>query len=1013
MSLEKQIIPIAFGQGIDTKTDVKKAILGKPFLLENAVMGKQNHLDKRPGRRLLSTKDISGNELSGGQALSTFKDELLQFNKHKLYSYSPSIERWVNRGTCISSKVKTRQIFSNQVIQADSAVNKNIGVYAWNAVGGNVKAIVMDEVSGTILLSSTVLEASASNVRCLAFKDYLYVFYYKSNSVYCRRLNPLSPQAFDAAIEVSSTVLNDGVLSLGYYDVINYQNIRMVLAHGTQASSTVTVKFLDESLNVLSGDFAAKTHSGTVYTQITIVEGPESTFYLAFQESTAIKCYILNLLGSKLYGPITIESTADPIYSITGVKKRDGSGVTFYYSKVTATLSNQDGYIYKNTISSAGSAGVASLFLRSVSLASKAFSYYFEEDSEDHAYMAVTHDSNLQATYFLVRSDGVVVAKMQASLAANNNQLNFPVSINELQEGKFSYVLLNKTRIDTEAVSSLVNFSDIGIARTEIDFSARDLYRTADISNNLHITGGVLNMYDGQSVVEHGFHLYPEGVTATTVSGSGLVAGKSYQIIALYEWTDGFGQIHRSAPSIPYTLSIAGGVTNLKLSVTVPTLRLTEKKGTDRNKVSIVVYRTEADASDIFYRVTSVTSPTLNDTTTDSVTIQSTMTDATLISKEILYTTGGILENMSAPSCSDIEIYKNRIFLSGLEQGGKIEFSKEALSGEPIAFNPGLSLEVEPLGGDVISTSVLDDKLVIFKRDRYYVTGGDGPNDTGLGGEFYQPEFISSEIGAESSLGIVRHTNGLMLKTKKGIYLIDSSLRASYIGAPVDAFNGLEISSAVLKSDVNQVRFTSFDGQCLMYDYFSDQWSTFTNYQSNGAVIWNNKYVTLSSLGEVMWEDPTYFKDHNTSYRIKVGIGWISFAGVAGCQRIYKLHVLGDYYSPHLLKLSLSYDFSETVTSNYVFDPVTGLEITSFGEDSPFGESEEDQDKVFGGLASSYQFEAGLDYQKCQSVRIILEEMRAEDQSLGQSLSLTELSVLAGLKRGMAKLRSGQKIASS
>lgn len=69
------------------------------------------------------------------------------------------------------------------------------------------------------------------------------------------------------------------------------------------------------------------------------------------------------------------------------------------------------------------------------------------------------------------------------------------------------------------------------------------------IANNLHISGGILSMYDGSSIVEHGFHQYPENVYVGPQAGGSLEVDSSYSYKVCYEWTDNQGQIHRSAPS--------------------------------------------------------------------------------------------------------------------------------------------------------------------------------------------------------------------------------------------------------------------------------------------------------------------------------------------------------------------------------------------------------------------------------------------------------------------------------
>src|SRR5256885_15532762 len=148
-------------------------------------------------------------------------------------------------------------------------------------------------------------------------------------------------------------------------------------------------------------------------------------------------------------------------------------------------------------------------------------------------------------------------------------------------------------------------------------------------------------MYDGISPVEHGFHLFPEPVTVATSTTGGLIPAGTFQYVVVYSWTDNQGQIHRSAPSIPVSQVTTGATSSNTL--TIPTLRLTAKQGT-RAPVVLEVYRTQSNTG-TFYLVSSITAPTLNDPTVDTVSFVDTLADTAIQGNALLYTTGGVVEN--------------------------------------------------------------------------------------------------------------------------------------------------------------------------------------------------------------------------------------------------------------------------------------------------------------------------------------------------------------------------------
>lgn len=83
MALEKSNIPIAFAQGLDTKTDPKQIPAGKFLNLENAVFLKTGEIRKRNGfKQYLQLTSLPG-------ACSTFKDQLFLLDRNRGYSFSP------------------------------------------------------------------------------------------------------------------------------------------------------------------------------------------------------------------------------------------------------------------------------------------------------------------------------------------------------------------------------------------------------------------------------------------------------------------------------------------------------------------------------------------------------------------------------------------------------------------------------------------------------------------------------------------------------------------------------------------------------------------------------------------------------------------------------------------------------------------------------------------------------------------------------------------------------------
>lgn len=997
--LQKMKIPVNLGQGVDTKTDQKHVMPGKLTVLENGVFQKQGSIDKRFGHTEIPNEILNGTELPVGDALATFNDELLQYNNQRVYSFSPGGSYWVDKGSSASVIVDTRSVIRNNrsQVQTDSAILNGVGVYAWEDSTGGLRASVIDEKTGTPMLVDVEISATGSNVRCLAFQSYLFVFYYDSGSLFVRRVNPTRPDAFDAAYEV----FDDINTTDPNYDVYDYDGIRILWAANRQTGDAVRAGWLNVEPELLTGildpiDLATESADEV----LSIVRGNNNQLYFLYANDTnGLRCKITNNGLQELQAPFNVVTNLSRnYYQVTGYAVDGGIEVIYSFFE-NLGLTSIDNRTNRAVVNDNGTSEAEELFKTNVRLVSKAFSVT-GSDNITYNFVTVVFNTPLQATYFTIRNDGLIVAKLQYGTAGGNPTKPILANVNEVSPGKFRYAILRKDRLLSEGGEA---FTTNGVASTSIDFSNEDIFQTVQLGNNTLIAGGILNMYDGHSVVEHGFHYFPESVISSVSDTPGTIPeNTSVSVVFLYEWMDNYGQIHRSAPS-PVTTVDTNSIGNdtTRFDFRVQTMTLTAKDGVSRVGVRIVGYLLD-QATNTYYRFTPTTGPVNNDVTTEFVTVSLSEIPTDLTSNEILYTTGGIVENIAPPASTSIEVFKNRIFLAGLEEENQAWYSKENRVGAPVEFNDSFSLALESEGGRTTSMGVLDDKLIFFKKDRFYFTFGDGPNDLGAGGDFAEPQFVTADVGAVSNVSVIRAPQGLMFKSLKGIYLCNSSLQVAYIGSSVEDFNSATITSATLVQSRNQVRFTTNDSRTLVYDYYFDRWSTFTQLQSKGALIWDGSFVILRELGGVLRENENKFKDEIDSYGLKLETGWLAVDGVAGFQRVYKMFINGEYKSPHKIRVKVGYDYSPAYESSVVFDPKELIGSKTYGEDGAYGAS-----SPYGGKNNAYRFDVAMKRQKCAAIRFLIEELSTpEVTNSEESLSISDITLLVGVKAGLTKMRT-------
>jgi hypothetical protein len=225
---------------------------------------------------------------------------------------------------------------------------------------------------------------------------------------------------------------------------------------------------------------------------------------------------------------------------------------------------------------------------------------------------------------------------------------------------------------------------------------------------------------------------------------------------------------------------------------------------------------------------------------------------------------------------------------------------------------------------------------------------------------------------------------GILFQATDGqIYLLDRNLNCTWKGAPVQFIPSPgTVTSATLIPD-QWVLFTTTSGTAIVYDYFYDQWSTFTNHAAIAAVNWpttsvNLNYVWIDSAGVVHLRNPFVSTDSGVAIPFSLVTSWLNPTTLQGYQRIYHLFVLGQYVSPHTLTVSVSYDYDSTdaaLSAAIAVTASTGL--------------------------PTYQYRLDL-LRKCQSLQVAISD--GGTSTTGAGFSLSALGLVVGIKAGGNKL---------
>ncbi len=997
MALQKQGINIPFGQGLDTKTDPNQVPPGKFLQMSNSIFN-NNLWQKRNGYKRITQLP------EAARSLTTFSGGLTAIGQ-ELQAFSAPNNQWLNKGALPSIDLRVTQMGRTGYSQltSDVAINSNgLACVVYQDGSGSYYQVV-DLTNNDVILEPVLISAAATMPRVGLLQSYFIVTYLDTVTAtpHLRYIAiPLGNVTGATTPADISTVVDANPTG---YDILVANNRVYASWNASDGGGAIRITYLTNQLVVSS----PKIISGSVGDIISmVVDGSGSTpniwiiFYTTGTTTTSATLYDANL--NQILAPTVVSTDAGSEF--TGLAT---GGVLTIYSQKTVAYSYDSAIdtdaITKNTITSSGAVGSVSTVKLGLGIGARAFTHAGKN------YLLATYGQRTttsQPSYFLIDDFGALVCKL-----AYSNGIGFlPSSVLSsvvTYGGAFylSYLFrdqivpVNKTQGLPGAVNGIYSQNGVNLARFEFDVQQY----TAEIAGALHITGGLLWMYDGSFPVEQGFNLWPENVEVSTATTGGLITAQQYFYQFCYEWTDTHGNIHRSAPSIPVSVTTTGSTS--ENTINVPTLRMTQKQN-----VRLVGYRWSA-AQQVYYQFTSITNPILNNTAVNSIAVTDTLADSSILGNTIIYTTGGVIENIGAPACSLLTLYKSRLFLVTAEDRNLIWFSKQVIESTPVEMSDLLTQYVAPtIGsqgstGDITALGAMDDKVVPFKAGAPYYFTGQGPDNTGANNDFTDPVFISSTVGCSNQASLVLAPQGLMFQSSKGIWLLGRDLSTSYIGADVEGFNDQPVVAAFAVPTANQIRFTLDNSVTLMYDYYYSQWGTFTNIPGISSTVYQNLHTYLDANNRVYQETPGLYLDGTNPVLMSCTTAWIKLTNLQGFQRAYFMYILGKYLSPHKLNVQVAYDYNPTITQSSIITPDNFS--PNWGGESLWGSG-----TPYGGPSSVEQWRIFFRQQKCESIQITLSEIF--DSTLGApagaGLTLSGLNFVIGAKKGYPRLNSSKSV---
>lgn len=1026
----KQPVSINFAQGLDLKTDPWQVPVGKFLSLENSIFTKGGLLQKRNGyAQLPSLPDNSSLYL-------TALNGNLTAVGGSINALNAGSKTWVSRGSIAPMEVSTLPLVRNSInqTQCDSAVAPNglvCTVYTENNSGSNAyKYVIADSVTGQNIIAPTPIPPATGAVtggpRIFIMGDYFIIVFTNvisgASHLQYIAISSFNPGVHTTNQDIASAYVSSTRLS---WDGVVFGSRLYIAYNTTTGGQSIKVTYLPLSAAIL-GQTPASPHTfassiATIMSLcVDVTNATNPVIYISFYDvaSTTGFTAAVDVNLNIVFTPKQIISSG----TILNIASAAQNGICVVYYEVSNAYSYDSGiatnFIDKITVTSTGTVGSPSVLVRSVGLASKAFII------NGTAYVLAAYSSPFQPTYFLINattssaSAPVVVGKLAYENGGGYLALGLPsVSISG-STARIPYLFKDLIAAENTVNATPTGNNILGVySQTGIMYGSFAFglgIDTVEIAGNLHVSGGFLWQYDGYLPVEHNFFLYPDSVEISTATSGGHLADQEYFYAATYEWEDNQGNVYRSAASIEVSQTTSGGG-NSANTVNVPYLRLTYKIP---NPAKIVIYRWSV-AQPIFYRVTSLTAVQLNSTTSDSLAFIDTLADASILGNDILYTTGGVVEDINAPASNIITLFDNRLWLLDAEDPNLWWFSKEVIENVPVEMSDLLTYYIAPTvssqgsTGPVRAGAPMDDKLISFKENAIYYTNGTGPDNTGANNQYSQPIFITGTVGCSNQKSLVLIPQGLMFQSNKGIWLLGRDLSTSYIGAPIEGFNSSVVTSAANIPETNQVRFTLDTGETLMYDYFYGQWGTFVNVPAVSSCIYQDLHTFINSSGQAFQESPGVYLDGSNPVLMSFTTSWLNLAGVQGYQRAFFFYLLGKYYSPHKLHLRIAYDYNPAALHSVLIQPTNFS--PAYGGNGSDRESPYGQQTPYGGPGDVENWRVFFKKQRCQSFQITLDEVfdPSFGVAAGAGLTLSGMNLVVGIKKGWRNIGNAHSVGAS
>ncbi len=964
---QRVLVPIA--RGLSQDTDPRMRQPDRLEAAENVTCTASMRLEKRHAlteitRNVLGTADtvITNGPVRG---LAGCGDELLLLGHRQLFAYSSTVNEWIDRGHIAPCGVSFRGSFRarGNYQMGDIGRSNSYLVRAAHRDKNNVTSIASTpdltidyeicDLNDVVVKPRTVFASGVLNPRCprlVGLSDRVAMFYEQTGEVFRTHTLDSAPDAgFVAATSLTANFYADPYSNARTFDACAVRtgtDYTHLFAWIRASDSDIELRGL-----VNAGTSAQNVTIGGTFIRVAVADSPTlDRVYVAGLRDVGAGLYTLTLYSlqrsSLSSGPVwskDIVTTATPSVNLDNIGivegAIDGGTVKVYVSFLNNTGMDSDGSTtrclltcYSVTTDGATAAPVSQAY----NMVASARPFFYRGRLYQEA--AVWLRALGFCARYLVDLGPYAGTTMALAGIYHVGQANMANDYARIGNCNSVVVMPDGTthRHMATVVVEADSFSDatpqLGV--DEVEYRFDEAPTVAQLPGPCAAVGGAyVAYYDGAQTCELGFGAPPVLDSTLTVDtpATGVIADGTYQLTTIFEQVDNRGILHRSLPAPPFEIEVAGGGGLSSIDYSWRTLPASRRPA---SAVTAQFYRSGSE--NVSFRRNSAYLVVPND---NANWLGATYRDTGQFQGPALYTTGGVLENVSPNGSRVVFSNDERLWVGG---DSRLQFSKRFTPGtiDSQAIAPEMMealTRIIPVGDTITGMSKLDGTTVVLTESNVYIIGGEGPDPRGAGDDYSRLLPRQVDWGCTEPRSVASYPDGIIYLSKRGFYKIDPKFNVTPIGEAVrETIAGHTCTSAVVVPDANHIRFTftngSTTGFILIYDYRIGEWFTWLLRRPNdagssinvallGGAYVGGTYYVLDYQGRVHQESTSAYKDvaGATYVTQRVKTGWVQPNGPETHYRLRRFTLLANKVGDHGLTVRLyaNYD-SATPTVSWV-----------------------------------------------------------------------------------------------